>query len=204
MVCSTTAPLFGLLEINSKINVDVTYLNCCTRSLQAQPENKKHNVFSSLAWSLSLYLSRSCVCVCVLPGVDPPLCCTYSTHCSESFASADRPTGRPLLTEALDARWAFWQTAWHYRQLAYKAHTLSSYFPQALNGLLGTVEVIQKMNALNFNTPRQSGSLVPRQNALPRGSAVANKVPRCVMTTASSPILRTCRLRLTSWILSCN
>lgn len=115
-----------------------------------------------------------------------------------------QPTGRPLLAEALDARWAFWQTAWHYRQLAYKAHTLSSYFPQALNGLLGTVEVIQEMNALNFNAPRQSGSPVLRQNALPRGSAVANKVPRCVMTTASGPILRTCRLSLTSWILSCN
>lgn len=47
-----------------------------------------------------------------------------------------------------------------------------SYFPQALNGLLGTVEVIQKkgrkMKAQDFSTPRQSESLVLSDKMHPR------------------------------------
>lgn len=57
-------------------------------------------MFSSLAEFVTLSVQ---IRVCVVPGVDPPLCCTYRrTYCSLSWASADRQaaacwsSGRPL------------------------------------------------------------------------------------------------------------
>ncbi len=63
----------------------------------------------------------------LIPGLDSSPRCTYSTHCSPSHTSAGRQAARG---GTLDTCWAFWQTAWHYRQLAYKAHTLSPAFPR--------------------------------------------------------------------------
>ena len=68
---------------------------------------------------------------------------TYSTHCCDCELHFSRPAC--CLKRLADPRWASWQTAWHNRQLASNDHTPSP-FPQVLNGLFGTVEVIQKKN----------------------------------------------------------
>lgn len=105
-----------------------------------------------------------------------------------------------------DTRWAFWQTAWHNRQLAYNVHAPPSYFPQVLNGLLGTAEVIHKkwymkIKAQNFNAPQRSGSF---SWAKMHSQEAALKQTRRVMTLASSLVLCTCRLSLMSLIVGCN
>lgn len=97
--------LVCLSEIDSNFNADETYLKCQTCSLYQRLLSLQPSVPRALLLS-RLYLQHTLLLqlhLCRLP--------------------VGRLSGRG---GGSDTCWAFWQTAWHYRQLAHTARTLST------------------------------------------------------------------------------
>lgn len=178
----------GFLEINSKISVGVTYLK------------------------------GSCVFLahhCILASRPSPTCCRffsllYLQHTLFSELHFCRPAGclQGLWTPAgLPRKQHDTTDSWHTRLTP--SLLFSPGAKWAARYSWGHPEKKKKkkvgeMKAQNFNTPRQSGSLVLSDKMHPWEALLQQTRLRCVMTTASSLILCTCGLSLMSWILSCN
>lgn len=160
---------------------------------------------------LCFFTARACRCSLAFPCLASPvshlvwiLLCTYCVCCSDCELHFSRPAvclqvagGHPL---------GFLANSMAQKTAGIQCSRPPSYFPQVLNGLLGTAEVIHKkwymkIKAQNFNAPQRSGSF---SWAKMHSQEAALKQTRRVMTLASSLVLCTCGLSLMSLIVGCN
>lgn len=190
---STAVALLVLFDINIMYNFDAE---------KVEHSPFKHSVF---------FTARACRCSLAFPCLANPvshlvwiLLCTYCVRCSDCELHFSRPAvclqvagGHPL---------GFLANSMAQQTAGIQCSRPPSYFPQVLNGLLGTAEVIHKkwymkIKAQNFNAPRRSGSF---SWAKMHAQEAALKQTRRVMTLASSMVLCTCGLSLMSLIVGCN